>query len=82
MGSLDVNTLPVPRSLTRSIRPAGGNRATPYRRSYVNDAVEALRSVGRSMKLKELQTAIARQRGKHGVARLIEGLPQPLCRHQ
>jgi hypothetical protein len=41
-----------------------GNRATPYRRSYVNDAVEVLRAVGRSMKLQELQSTIGHKRGK------------------
>jgi hypothetical protein len=49
---------------TRLVQPTSGDRATPYRRSYVNDAVEALRSTGRSMKLQELQSTIGHKRGK------------------
>jgi hypothetical protein len=50
--------------VARSTRYALLNRATPYRRSYVNDAVEVLRLTGRSMKLQELQTTIGDRRGK------------------
>jgi hypothetical protein len=48
----------------RAIHPESGDRATPYRRSYVNDAVEVLRAVGRSMKLQELQATIGHKRGR------------------
>jgi hypothetical protein len=52
------------KTAARSSRYAVLNRATPYRRSYVNDAVEVLRLAGRSMKLQELQTTIGDRRGK------------------
>ena len=41
------------------------DRATPYRRSYVNDAVDILKSAGRSLKLHDLQARISAKRGKH-----------------
>jgi hypothetical protein len=49
---------------SRPMHDATGDRATPYRRSYVNDAVEVLRAAGRSMKLQELQSTIGHKRGK------------------
>ena len=45
-------------------RSLASNRATPYRRSYINDAVEVLRGAGRSMKLQELQSTISHKRAK------------------
>lgn len=65
-----MDTLPRTRSLAlngsaRAIHAeSAGDRATPYRRSYVNDAVEVLRSAGRSMKLQELQATIGHKRGR------------------
>lgn len=49
---------------SRPMHDTIGDRATPYRRSYVNDAVEVLRAAGRSMKLQELQSTIGQKRGK------------------
>jgi len=64
MESIDHNTPRSSNGSNRPIRGPIGSRATPYRRSYVNDAVEALRSAGRSMKLQELQASIGSKRGK------------------
>jgi hypothetical protein len=64
MDTLEHDTAPLGNGSTRLIQTTSGDRATPYRRSYVNDAVEVLRTMGRSMKLQELQSTIGDKRGK------------------
>ncbi|HWF46568.1 MAG TPA: hypothetical protein VG168_06160 [Bryobacteraceae bacterium] len=61
---IEHDTAPVGSGSARLIPALPGDRATPYRRSYVNDAVEVLRTTGRSMKLQELQSTIGHKRGK------------------
>jgi hypothetical protein len=64
MGTLEQDSAALGIGPQRMVQTALGDRATPYRRSYVNDAVEVLRQEGRSMKLQELQSTIGHKRGR------------------
>ncbi|HEX4228804.1 MAG TPA: hypothetical protein VHZ07_09040 [Bryobacteraceae bacterium] len=64
MDTLEHDTAQLGNGSKRLIQATPEDRATPYRRSYVNDAVEVLRTMGRSMKLQELQSTIGHKRGK------------------